>query len=145
MPSDEFWSPDEVLVVSPDRNYTVKDIKEMFQDIDYMDGYMMWEDTKDLIKPLTAPGVEMHCLHGINVSTPGQFIYTNKTWKVSSPVTLPDNGDGTVNLRSLVGCLRFEKQQKQPVHHKVFNGAEHMQILNRKDVIDEIGKILGRR
>lgn len=142
MPSDEFWSPDEVLVVAPERNYTIKDIKQLFQDIEYPPGYMMWEDTKDLIKPLRAPGVELHCLHGTNVSTPGQFIYTKKTWKVSSPETIPDNGDGTVNTRSLVGCLRFKDKQSQPVYHKVFDKAEHMQILNRKDVMEEIGRIL---
>ena len=143
LPSDEFWSPDEVLVVSPEKNYTMKDIKQLFTDINYMTGYMMWEDTRSLINPLKAPGVEMHCLHGINVpETPGQFIYDNKTWHEGSPVTVPDNGDGTVNLRSLAGCLRFRKQQKQPVFHKVFDKAEHMQILNRNDVIDEIMKIL---
>ena len=142
MPSDEFWHPEEVLVVSPKRNYTVKDFKQLFQDIDYMTGYMMWEDTMNLIKPLTAPGVEVHCLHGINVKTPGQFVYTNKTWHDGFPETLPDNGDGTVNLRSLIGCLKFEKVQKQPVYHKVFDGAEHLQILNRKDVIAEIVRIL---
>lgn len=142
MPSDEFWHPEEVLVVSPTRNYTIRDIKDLFRDINYTTGYMMWEDTVNLIKPLTAPGVEVHCLHGINVPTPGQFVYTNDTWHDGFPKTLPDDGDGTVNLRSLVGCLKFRYQQPQPVFHKVFDGAEHMQILNRKDVIGEILRIL---
>ncbi|KAH3772229.1 hypothetical protein DPMN_173567 [Dreissena polymorpha] len=38
MPSDEFWKPDEVLVVSPARNYTVRDYKQLFKDIDYETG-----------------------------------------------------------------------------------------------------------
>ncbi|XP_060552088.1 phospholipase A2 group XV-like [Ruditapes philippinarum] len=142
MPSDQFWGPDEVLVVAPTRNYTVKDYKQLFKDIDYETGYMMWEDTHKLINPLTAPGVEMHCLHGVNVTTPGVFVYTNKTWQQSYPKTIPDNGDGTVNMRSLLGCLRFAKGQSQPVYHKTFDKAEHMQILNRKDVIQELEKIL---
>lgn len=142
MPSDEFWHPEEVLVVSPSRNYTIRDLKDLFRDIDYMTGYYMWEDTNKLIKPLTAPGVEMHCLHGINVSTPGQFVYANDTWHDGYPETVPDNGDGTVNLRSLIGCLRFQKQQSQPVYHKVFEKAEHMKILNENSVIDEILRIL---
>lgn len=38
MPSDQFWNADEVLVVSPSRNYTVKDYKQLFKDIDYETG-----------------------------------------------------------------------------------------------------------
>lgn len=102
----------------------------------------MWEDTHKLLNPLTAPGVEMHCLHGINVPTPGMFVYDKKQWHNGFPTTIKDSGDGTVNLRSLEGCLRFKSQQKQPVYHKVFDKAEHMQILNRVDVIAEIKNIL---
>ncbi|XP_045194127.2 phospholipase A2 group XV-like [Mercenaria mercenaria] len=142
MPSDEFWDPDEVLVVAPTRNYTVRDYKQLFKDINYETGYMMWEDTHSLINPLKAPGVEMHCLHGYNVTTPGMFVYTNKTWNKSYPKTIPDNGDGTVNMRSLIGCLRFREQQKQQVYHQEFLGAEHMQILNREDVIAYLKKVL---
>lgn len=102
----------------------------------------MWEDTHKLINPLTAPGVEMHCLHGVNVSTPGTFVYNEKSWLKGYPTTIPDDGDGTVNIRSLLGCLQFQKQQKQPVYHQTFNTAEHMQILNRKDVIAYLEKVL---
>ncbi|KAH3772297.1 phospholipase A2 group XV-like [Dreissena polymorpha] len=143
MPSDEFWKPDEVLVVSPARNYTVRDYKQLFKDIDYETGYMMWEDTHNLINPLTAPQVEMHCLHGVNVSTPGQFVYDNKSWHDSEPTrTILDDGDGTVNIRSLLGCLRFQDQQSQPVYHKTFNQGEHLQMLNLKDVIAYIKDVL---
>lgn len=140
MPSEEFWAPDEILVVTPTRNYTVKDYKQLFSDIGYNTGYMMWEDTNKLVKPLTAPGVEMHCLHGSNVSTPATFIYSNKTWHEGCPNTTYDNGDGTVNMKSLLGCLRFK--QKQPVYHQVFDGAEHMEILNRQDVISYLKSVL---
>ena len=142
MPSDEFWSDNEVLVVSPTRNYTVKDYKALFHDIQYETGYMMWEDTNELIKPLRAPGVELYCLHGIGVDTPGQLIYTNDTWLKKPPITLNDAGDGTVNLRSLRGCLKFRNQQSQPVYHKQFLKAEHLRILNLPDVMDFLQKIL---
>lgn len=106
-------------------------------------GYMMWEDTHSLINPLQAPGVEVHCLHGINVTTPGHFVYNNKTWTSGgTPTTIGDDGDGTVNIRSLLGCLKFKDMQKQPVYHQTFDQAEHMQILNRHDVIDYIKKVL---
>jgi lysophospholipase-3 len=103
---------------------------------------MMWEDTHSLLHPLKAPGVEMHCLHGINVSTPGIFVYNNKSWHEGNPEWLPDNGDGTVNMRSLLGCLQFQNQQKQPFHHQVFDQAEHLEILYRKDVIGYLERVL---
>lgn len=40
----------------------------------------MRQDTVGLIQDLKAPGVEMHCLHGVNVSTPAQLKYTQKQW-----------------------------------------------------------------
>ena len=142
MPSDEFWRPEEVLVVSPSKNYTIKDMKQLFADINYTTGYMMWEDTNKLINPLKAPGVELHCLHGINIPTPVQWVYTNETWHEGQPMPVNGDGDGTVNLRSLRACLKFQKQQKQPVVHKEFNKAEHTKILSNAEVIKEIGKIL---
>lgn len=30
MPSDKFWGPDEVLVETPDKNYTSNDLAEFF-------------------------------------------------------------------------------------------------------------------
>ncbi len=35
MPSSEFWSSDEVLVSRPERNYTVNDYLQFFQDLNY--------------------------------------------------------------------------------------------------------------
>jgi len=50
MPSQDFWSDKETLVYGPTRNYTVNDFKQFFDDIGFPDGYLMWEDTRDLTK-----------------------------------------------------------------------------------------------
>jgi lysophospholipase III len=50
MPSDRFWDESEVLVYAPHFNYTVRDYKRLFQDIDHPDGYLMREDTADLVR-----------------------------------------------------------------------------------------------
>lgn len=142
MPSEDFWKPDETLVVSPSRNYTVKDLKTLFHDINYTTGYMMWEDTRKLTNPLKAPGVEIHCLYGIGVKTPITLVYNNKTWHEGFPNSVYSDGDGTVNIRSLHGYLKFEKQQKQPIHHKEFENAKHMEILKNDGAIEEIQRIL---
>jgi len=59
------------------------------------------------------------------------------------------DGDGTVNIRSLKGCLKWDGAQKQAVHHKVFKGINHVDMLRREeptsyvvDLIDRLNKQL---
>lgn len=49
MPSPRYWAKDEVLVITDKRNYTVADYKDLFADLDYMDGYYMRQDVENLI------------------------------------------------------------------------------------------------
>jgi len=142
MPYDTFWNADEVLATGPMGNYTVNDYRKLFTDLDYMDGYNMRKDTEKLIYNLDAPGVEVHCLHGTNVQTPASFTWTAKQWPDQQPVTHYGPGDGTVNLRSLHGCLRWTKKQKQKIYHQEFNGSDHMAILDNPDVISYIKRVV---
>jgi len=50
MPSDQFWNDSEILVYSPHYNYTVKDYKKLFEDINHPTGYLMHEDTAHLVR-----------------------------------------------------------------------------------------------
>lgn len=64
LPSPLFWGPSEILVVTPVRNYTMAQLKDFFEDIDYITG---WEMRKDNIKyslNFSPPEVEIHCLYG---------------------------------------------------------------------------------
>ncbi|KAJ8302642.1 hypothetical protein KUTeg_019038, partial [Tegillarca granosa] len=122
MPSDLFWNPDEILIQQPKRNYTLH-------------GYYMRQDTENLIRDLTPPGVEVHCLHGNGLPTPGRLVYDVKSWFDYQPSVIPDDGDGTVNIRSLLGCLQWQKKQKQKVYHEIFKDAEHMKILDMPEII----------
>lgn len=139
MPYDTFWGADEILVSQPKRNYTVNDYRQFFEDINYPTGYMMRKDTENLIKKLTPPGVEVFCIHGVNISTPAQLNFLNG-FPDEQPSVKSGAGDGTVNIRSLLGCLRWQKQQSQPVHHYVIPNAEHLQILKNKKLLDYIVK-----
>ena len=142
MPSPKLWKPSEVLVVRPGRNYTVADYQQFFKDISFEDGWLMRQDTKDLIMDIKPPNVKVHCLHGHNLETPGTLVYTEKTWFDSQPVNIPDNGDGTVNMRSLLYCLQWQKEQKEEVIHKVFDNASHLGILKNLDVINYIKSVV---
>jgi len=52
------------------------------------------------------------------------------------------NGDGTVNSRSLEGCVRWADMQKQKVVHQVFPNADHMTILRDERVMDYIAQLM---
>ncbi|XP_067651149.1 lysosomal phospholipase A and acyltransferase-like isoform X2 [Haliotis asinina] len=142
MPSENFWSANEVLVSQPKRNYTVKDYKAFFTDLGIPDAYLMRQDTENLVKDLTPPGVEIHCLHGINMPTPLQFQFGEGMWPDTQPKVVTGNGDGTVNIRSLLGCLSWQGKQKQKVYHQTFPKAEHTEILSNKDVIAYIKTVV---
>lgn len=138
LPSDRFWKSDEVLISTALRNYTVNDYQAFFHDINYTTGYDMWKDTKDLIYSFDPPEVEVHCLHGMNVTTDEQVLYEKGKFPDGPPVIVGGDGDGTVNLRSLVGCLAWQGKQKHKVYHKMFPGVDHMGILIHPTILDYI-------
>lgn len=142
MPYDTFWNDTEILVTGPHGNYTVKDYKRFFADLSYPDGYAMRQDTENLINPLTPPGVEVYCIHGMNVKTPAAFKYSKKQWSDYQPDVVWGDGDGTVNIRSLYGCLRWQGKQKQKIYHKEFKNVGHLSMLDDKDVNNYIKTIV---
>ncbi|VDI60210.1 lysophospholipase III [Mytilus galloprovincialis] len=138
MPSDKFWGKDEILVERPGRNYTVHDFKQLFTDMNLIDGWHIRKDTANLIRSLTPPGVEVHCIHGHDVQTPQtpeKLVFKGHMWNDKQLNVKMGDGDGTVNIRSLKGCLHWQGKQPQKIYHLPIEGADHMEILGNKDVI----------
>ncbi|XP_029837760.2 phospholipase A2 group XV [Ixodes scapularis] len=141
MPDRLFWNSSEVLVSTLTANYTIADYYRFFKDIGFLDGYDMYKDTRPYMLDTTPPGVEVHCLHGRNVSTIERIEYHNKGFPDIQPVVVYGDGDGTVNLRSLQGCLKFRGLQKEKVFVKPLDNVEHMAILYERASIDYIKAI----
>lgn len=139
VPSDKFWKQNEVLVTTPKRNYTIADYEDFFSDINYRTGFEMWKDTKGLIHNMTPPGVETHCLCGANVSTIERLTYTDFS---KQPTISYGDGDGTVNSRSLQGCLMWQGKQKSKVYYQQFKNVDHMGILTNKQALNYIKTVL---
>uniref|UniRef100_A0A0B7ADR0 Group XV phospholipase A2 n=1 Tax=Arion vulgaris TaxID=1028688 RepID=A0A0B7ADR0_9EUPU len=131
MPSDQFWNSSEVLASTPEKNYTVANYKEFFQDLNFTQGYSMRKDTENLIRDLIPPEVPIHCIHGSQIPTEASLVYTDDMFPDKTPNKIYGDGDGTVNMRSLLGCTRWIGQQKQPVIHTVYKEREsgHLRIL----------------
>ena len=128
MPSNMFWRDDEIMVTTKSRNYTVNDYQEFFLDINFAIGYEMFKDTKLLLKNLTPPGVEVHCLYGTGIDTAEQLVFSKTIPDGKATIRMGD-GDGTVNVRSLYACEMWIPQQKQPVFSRPFPKVDHMDIL----------------
>lgn len=75
------------------------------------------------------PNVKMYCFHGSGRSTPGTLIYPEGYFPDYTPEITEDDGDGTVNIRSLEGCQRWKAKQERPINYQVFSHAEHNGIL----------------
>jgi lysophospholipase III len=86
--------------------------------------------------------LQVFCLSGTGVSTPGAYFYKTGGFPHAIPSILTDDGDGTVNRRSLDGCGRWAKEQPEPVISKTFPGAGHRQMTRDQAVLAYIMEIL---
>jgi len=142
MPSQNFWKKDEVVIVAPTRNYTVYDYQEFFDDIQFSTGYQYWLNSKDLVNELRPPEIEIHQIYGTQMPTPGVLLYDQRTFPDLQPVVLPDNGDGTVNIRSLLGFKNWENKQKQLIYALEMPGVEHLVILRHPTTVNYVIQVL---
>ncbi|XP_053213978.1 phospholipase A2 group XV-like [Panonychus citri] len=141
LPSYHFWPDSEVLVSTGVKNYTIGEFGQFFRDINYTSGYEMWSDTKDLTQSMDPPGITIHCLHGIGLPTMSSLVYDYQQFPNHDPIVTTGDGDGTVNLESLKGCLRMKGKQSKDVNYATFNGVDHMSIMSDSKVINYLKSI----
>ena len=140
-PSDT-WTKDDVIVVTPERNYSAWDYKDLFDDMNYSRGYEMFEEIKNLTGALPPPNVTLHCLDGTKMDTPLQFHYGPGEFPDTQPKTINGDGDGTVNINSLMACGRWKDQQHYNVTLKGFPGVEHVHTIKTKEIIEYVDSIV---
>jgi len=90
----------------------------------------------------TPPNIKMFCFHGTKVPTPGVLKYAEGYFPNYTPNIRIDDGDGTVNLRSLEACQLWRSKQKQPIVYEELEHAEHNGILGDARLIRFIIKAL---
>lgn len=59
-----------------------------------------------------------------------------------TPTLVMGDGDGTVNRRSLEGCLHWQGQQKQKIYSKQLPKIDHMTILRDKQTTSYIHDLI---
>lgn len=137
-PRKPVYATDRVLVQTPSFNYTLDNLEQLFLDTDLLDQREMWLDGKQIAGQLSAPGVELWCLHGSGIQTPSKIVYQDDSGQKYH--IEHGDGDGTVNLESLEACQQFASQQSQPVHYVKLAGVSHINILRGSEAADFISK-----
>ncbi|XP_077284078.1 lysosomal phospholipase A and acyltransferase-like [Arctopsyche grandis] len=153
LPSPLFWKDAEVLVQTDKYNYTVKDLQKFFSDLDYINGWEMRKDTIQYTMDFSPPGVDLHCLYGSSVPTVERLVYKPGTWLDGYPTLAYGDGDGTVNTRSLEGCLHWTNNHRsrwtsksgvKVVSHLALPKADHMSILSDVRVLEYLKNLLSQ-
>ncbi|XP_061825884.1 phosphatidylcholine-sterol acyltransferase [Nerophis lumbriciformis] len=142
LPTEKTWPKDHVFLSTPTFNYTYQDYRRYFTDIHFEDGWYMWEDSKNLTSELHPPGVEVWCMYGVGIPTAVTQIY-DEHFPNADPIDFVyDDGDDTVDRRSMSLCKRWVGQQNKPVHVTEYRGLPHLDIVFNEKVLIQIQKIL---
>ncbi|KAM7396229.1 hypothetical protein PAMP_019286 [Pampus punctatissimus] len=142
VPSEKVWPEDHVYISTPTFNYTNQDYQRFFTDINFEDGWYMWEDAKNLTSDLHPPGVELWCMYGVGLQTVVTYIYDEKFPNADPVDFIYADGDDTVDSFSMSLCKRWVGQQEKPVHVTEFRGLPHLDIVFHEKVLDQIQQIL---
>ncbi|KAJ6634693.1 Phospholipase A2 group XV [Pseudolycoriella hygida] len=139
LPSTYFWKPNEILVSTKNKQYRMENLGEFFNAIN--NPYIN-DIRRDLsiFNNFSAPGVEVHCLYGKNMGDTAESLDFYNGLNSYPTITYGD-GDGTVNLRSLLGCTYWRNtsaQEKHSVYQQAFPNVEHYNLLGDSRVINYI-------
>ena len=63
MPNLDVWSSNENFIEAENINITKDNFEEFYKLLNSSDGLELWKNTKNLIKELTPPGVELYCIY----------------------------------------------------------------------------------
>ncbi|XP_069460035.1 phosphatidylcholine-sterol acyltransferase [Ambystoma mexicanum] len=142
IPGNIAWPDSHVFVSTPSYNYTYNDYQRFFQDIDFEDGFYMWEDTKGLLEGLPPPGVEVFCIYGTGIPTPETYTF-GSDFPTGEPTNITyDDGDDTVHTRSMGMCKLWQDQQQEKVHVIELDQVEHLNIVFNNRSLSIINEIL---
>ena len=142
MPRTEAYG-DQVLVETPDANYTASDYQQMFTTFaNYPLGWTKYMPTSAINAGYMYPGVPTHCFYGSEVDTPLTFVYSSND-PTQRPTVIKGSGDGTVNKVSLEVCLRWANSTNSTgFQSRAFPGVVHIDMVKNTEVLNAIGEIV---
>ena len=144
MPSNDTWNESFILVATPTASYSAYDLYKLIDRLNYPNGPVMYEGVvKTMPHPFSPPNITTHCIYGYDLQTAESFNFANlRSFPNGKPDVECGKGDGTVSLRSLRLCQKWEGQQVWPVKSYEMKGAEHFGMLNDDDVLKIIENLV---
>lgn len=134
------------LVVSQyhNRSYSAKNVTQFLQDIGFTEGV---EPYRARIRPLgevlPEPGVPVTCLVGTGVDTVESLVFGEEGFDAGPVKVVYGDGDGTVNLASLVGPIKaWSDSPAQVVEVVELPKVSHLGILRDKSALEQIVRIV---
>lgn len=134
------------LVVSQyhNRSYSAKNVTQFLQDIGFTEGV---EPYRARIRPLgevlPEPGVPVTCLVGTGVDTVESLVFGEEGFDAGPVRVVYGDGDGTVNLASLVGPIKaWSHAPAQAVEVVELPKVSHSGILTDKSALEQIVRIV---
>ena len=122
----------------------MNDYDEFFKDIGFPLGITLQKLVENITYPLTAhaPNVRVHCLHGIGEKTAESFTFAKGEFPDTQPQVTYGDGDGTVNVRSLEACNKWNQRQAYNVTLKQYPAVNHNGVLSNENVHNYVKTLL---
>ncbi|CAM0876006.1 unnamed protein product [Alopecurus aequalis] len=134
------------LVVSErhNRTYSAKNVTQFLQDIGFAEGVEPYRArTRPLGEVLPEPGVPVTCLVGTGVDTVESLVYGEDGFDAGPVKVVYGDGDGTVNLASLLGPIKAWSDSPSQVLEVVeLPKVSHAGILKDKSALEQIVRVV---
>ncbi|XP_043711485.1 lecithin-cholesterol acyltransferase-like 1 [Telopea speciosissima] len=141
LPSPKLFPSNKPLVITENRNYSASEIPQFLEDIGFSQGVHPYRTRiLPLINKFTAPEVPVTCIVGSEVKTPETLFYGRDGGFDEQPEVLYGDGDGTVNMMSLL-ALESEwagMEAKQTLKVTRIPHVSHTSILKDSVSVAEI-------
>ncbi|KAL6636975.1 hypothetical protein ACP70R_024547 [Stipagrostis hirtigluma subsp. patula] len=126
------------------RTYTAKNMTAFLRDIGFEEGVEPYRSRiRPLVEALPEPGVPVTCLVGTGVDTVESLVFGDGGFDDGPETVVYGDGDGTVNLASLLGPIKaWADSPAQVVEVVELPKVSHTGILNDKSALQQIVRIL---
>ncbi|RWS23866.1 group XV phospholipase A2-like protein, partial [Leptotrombidium deliense] len=130
---------ESVFIQTPTENFTASDFGRFFAILNHVDAFNMWIDTRDLLDPLIHPEVDVYCIGGSGEATLRALICKDDLFTKKRVIYA--NGDGFVNMESLLGCVRWAPHPNYRFFFDVIRDS-HLGMLRNQHSVDYFVRLI---
>lgn len=139
MPNPKLFRSEKPIVITPNTTYSAHNIPQFLNDIGFPEGIHPFKTRiLAMMDQLEAPGVPITCVIGTGVSTAETLYYDKRSFDEQPEIVYGD-GDGTVNMVSLLGHESLWSNAKNQTLKTIrVPGVTHTEILKDDGAVGEV-------